>query len=374
MDPNPLLVLVLKLLSPILPEPLQYFGIEVILAMILLVFFALRLFRLLCGPPPIPILAGTAFVLLSPPLTFRVVGHYAPTNHWLIVAGLLVFFLPQKDPACSIKRFFVYTVALASISVATTPYIAFQVLLVLTAGVVTLYWQGRLRPFLGALGGMAAMGVASIFTVPGGWPDNPGRPRLWGRRLRRFYSMNLLAPIDPGSYGSVVLPRLPVATGGQYEGYNYLGAGFLLIVVVLLPLLLIRRKWLQVGREVAVPLIGICVILTMMALSTKISAGSLVVLDLDPHETVTKFLAPFRASGRLFWAPYYTIVVSVLVGAFALMNRRMATILVLAGPWRCRPPLTLRPYADGCIRPSTRSLRSRCILKSGRRWARDSRI
>src|SRR6185437_10884517 len=84
MDPNSLLALLFKPLSPILPEPFQYLGIEVALVLILQVFFALLLFRLLCGARPFPILAGTAFVLLSPPLTYRLVGHYALGNHWLL--------------------------------------------------------------------------------------------------------------------------------------------------------------------------------------------------------------------------------------------------------------------------------------------------
>ena len=47
LDLNPLLAVVLKPLSPLLPEPAQYFGIEVILACTLQFFFAFRLLRLM---------------------------------------------------------------------------------------------------------------------------------------------------------------------------------------------------------------------------------------------------------------------------------------------------------------------------------------
>src|SRR5579863_6658895 len=47
LDLNPLLAVVLKPLSFLLPEPAQYFGLEVILACTLQFFFAFRLFRLL---------------------------------------------------------------------------------------------------------------------------------------------------------------------------------------------------------------------------------------------------------------------------------------------------------------------------------------
>jgi hypothetical protein len=329
MDPNPLLALILKPLSPILPEPFQYLGIEVILVLVLQTFFGLRLFRLLCGPRTVPILAGAAFVLLSPPLTYRLVGHYALSNHWLILAGLLIFFLPQKDPACSVKRFWAYSVVLASISLAINPYIAFQVLLILAAGAATLYWQGRVR-LPAAIGGIAAVGVASLITCLAlGLFISGGRGYAAGGY--RFYSMNLLAAIDPYGYGSLFLPKLPQLTGGQYEGYNYLGAGFLLVAVFTLPLFIMRRERLQVRHQVLVPLLGVCAVLMLMALSTKISAGNLVLVDLDPHEMLTKFLAPFRASGRLFWAPYYAIMIGVLVGAYSVLNRKTANILLLIG-------------------------------------------
>src|SRR5271167_3220197 len=49
LDVNPLLAVVLKPLSPLLPEPLQYFGLEVVLACCLQFFFAFRIFRMVLG-------------------------------------------------------------------------------------------------------------------------------------------------------------------------------------------------------------------------------------------------------------------------------------------------------------------------------------
>jgi hypothetical protein len=39
------------------------------------------------------------------------------------------------------------------------------------------------------------------------------------------FSMNLLAPIDPGEFGALVLKPQPEVGIFQYEGYNYLGLG-----------------------------------------------------------------------------------------------------------------------------------------------------
>ena len=83
-DLNPLLALVLKPLSPVLPNPCQYLGIEVVLLCALQFFFALRLFHLILGPNPLGIALSSVFFLLSPPLNYRLVGHYALSNHWLL--------------------------------------------------------------------------------------------------------------------------------------------------------------------------------------------------------------------------------------------------------------------------------------------------
>ena len=50
----------------------------------------------------------------------------------------------------------------------------------------------------------------------------------------RVFSLNLLSPIDPRGWTSILLPRLPGATPGQYEGYNYLGVGVLVVALIVL--------------------------------------------------------------------------------------------------------------------------------------------
>lgn len=87
MDFNPLMALALKPFSPILPEPFQYFGIEIVLCCALQFFFAWRLFRLLVGRNTLGALMASAFFLISPPMTYRLVGHYSLSNHWVLMAA-----------------------------------------------------------------------------------------------------------------------------------------------------------------------------------------------------------------------------------------------------------------------------------------------
>jgi len=346
-DLNPLLALVLKPLSPLLPLPYQYLGLEVVLLCALQFFFALRLFQLIVGPNPLGVALSSVFFLLSPPLNYRLVGHYALSNHWLLVAALLVFFLAQQESSRTIRRFVISAAILAGVSVGINPYIAFQVMLLLTAAVASLLWQRRLTlrraaGIMGILGGTClAIAYSFGFIITGG--------RGYASSGYRYYSMNSLALFDPYWYGSRTFPQLSMATTGQYEGYNYFGAGVLILVLIVLVLgLLQRRKLRWPNMRWFFPLLFCSLLLTLMALSTKVTIGAATLIDLDPRERFSVYFAPFRASGRLFWAPYYTMLTGILAAPFLFFRKSRANLL-MAG-------ILLLQWADtGPIRQWVRS-------------------
>jgi hypothetical protein len=139
--------------------------------------------------------------------------------------------------------------------------------------------------------------------------------------------MNLLAPIDPGVFGGLFLRSMPLSSYRTWEGYNYFGAGIVMLGIMLVPSLSPSRVRRLTAAEV-VPLAVACLALTALAVSTKISAGPAIVVDLDPHEILTKYLGVFRASARLFWVPYYVLLTVILATAFALWPPKKAAVLV----------------------------------------------
>ena len=329
MDFNSLLALAFKPFSSILPEPFQYFGIEIVLCCTLIYFFAWRLLRLLVGPNIPGILIASAFFLTSPPLTHRMAcGHYSLSNHWVLIAALLLFFrLQVRAPQSDFRDFVGPALILAAVVIAINPYLAFEVLLVLTAAVVSLLWERRLSwtkaaGFLLLLGLVCAFVAYSLgFFISGG--------KGYGSEGYRYFSMNLLSPIDSIGLGWIIRTKLPYSTGGQYEGYNYLGAGIILLTALVVSYLVYRRGQLKLlDKRWAVPLFLCCLVLTLMAFSTRISFGSHTVIDLDPHEKLTRFLAPLRASGRLFWLPYYTFLIAVLAVPLLVLRRTWANALL----------------------------------------------
>jgi Family of unknown function (DUF6311) len=323
MDPIPLLSVLLKPLSSLLPTSFQYLGIATVLALSLQFFFAARLFRLLLGRNVLVVLLPSLFFLIAPPMTWRLAGHYALVHHWLLVAALCLFVSLQKVNGDKKRKPVLFCGLLGGVAVGVNPYLALMVTVVLGSGVITAWWRHRLS--LKTAGGMLAAtgGACLISALALGLIRSDGG---YGAVDYRDYALNLLAPIDPGVFGGIFLRSLLPSPYRTNEGYNYLGMGVLMLAVMLLPSFSRSRVRRFTAAEI-VPLAVGCLALTALAVSTKISVGPVLVADLDPHETLARYLSALRGSARLFWAPYYVILTAILALAFTLWRPRKAAVL-----------------------------------------------
>jgi hypothetical protein len=323
MDPIPLLSMLLKPFSPLLPTSFQYLGIASVLAVSLQFFFAARLFQLLLGRNVFGVLLPSLLFLMAPPMTWRLAGHYALVNHWLLVAALCLFVSLQKTTGDKMRKLVLLSGILGGVAVGVNPYLAFMVVVVVGSGVITAWWRHRLG-WKTASGILVTTGVACLISalVFGLIRSDGG----YGAVDYRDYSLNLLGPVDPGAFGGLFLRSMPLSSYRTYEGYNYLGAGVLMLVLMLLASFSRRQVRRFTAAEV-VPLAVGCLVLTALAVSTKISVGPILVADLDPHDTLARYLSALRGSARLFWAPYYVILTAILALAFTLWPPRKAAVL-----------------------------------------------
>jgi Family of unknown function (DUF6311) len=322
MDPIPVFALLLKPLSSLLPSSFQYLGIVTVLALSLQFFFAALLFRLLLGRNVFGVLLPSLFFLIAPPMTWRIAGHYGLVNQWLLVAALCLFVSLQNVTNGRNGAHVVFGMLLSAVAVGVHPYLALMVLVLVSAGVITAWWNHRLR--LKAACGMlaATIGACLISALAMGLIRSGGG---YGAVDYRDYAMNVLAPIDPGAFGGIFLPSLLPIPYRTHEGYNYLGAGVLMLAVMMVPSVLRRVRRFTI-RDV-LPLAVGCVALTALAVSTRISVGPTVVADLDPQDTLAKYLSPLRGSARVFWVPYYVLLTAILATAFSTWRPRQAAVL-----------------------------------------------
>jgi hypothetical protein len=91
-----------------------------------------------------------------------------------------------------------------------------------------------------------------------------------------YYSGNLLGMVTTTGW-SVLLPDVPVATDGQlFEGFTYLGAGILALIVCALTYADGIRR---VSARQIVPVTVVCLLFATYALSPRVTFGSAVVVD-----------------------------------------------------------------------------------------------
>jgi hypothetical protein len=313
-DSIPLLATIVWIVRTIIPGGFQYFGIYFLFCSVLQFYFGYRISRQVCGGDNIAGVLGGGFFLSAPAFTWRAFGHFAVGSHWIILAALdqLLSASARPSPA-RIAWIGVICFVAASIN----PYIAAMTVLVTCATYV--------RPLLHdvrCLGGCCiglgiALCSALLAFVLFGFITTADVSQYTGGGYET-YSMNLLAPIDPQVYGSLVLKQQPI-NPGQYEGYNYLGLGVLLFGLISIA----RRPSTLIClplRRTTPPFVVLGISL-LLALSTKATFGPFVLYHAPLPRPITDALTSLRASGRLFWPGYYLIFTGIIAAAFRSFRR-----------------------------------------------------
>lgn len=323
-DSNPLLSLLARLVvAPLAGGPVNLFGAWLGLCFLLqpvAAIYALRGFvpearglRALA----LAVTAG-AMALLWPTLAWRL-GHTNLMAHFLLLIALGLSAralrqgraLPAPGPA----------LALLAAAILLHPYLFLFAAAVLAAPLLRRPaggWRGALRP-LGGFLLLLGLPVLLHRLLSGA---TSGQDQGYG-----LYSMNLLSPLWP-QYSGLFGADLPLldATGGQREGFNYLGAGTLLLLLAALALGWRRDRW-QGWRRWA-PLLLVMAGLTLLAVTPRAYAGPWLVLPL-PIWPWDQLFGIVRASGRAFWPVGYALLLGAL--AWLGLHLRLRQLLPLLG-------------------------------------------
>lgn len=329
-DSIPLLALIFKIYYKITNQWHNYFGFWIFLCFPLLGgFIALALKETECKDWFI-IISGILLGLSCPTLILRY-GHAGLMAQFLIVWSLFLYLRFLRDTA--LKKFTLQFMLVAALSIMLQSYFLFMTMPFLLAGLLQACKNKELKlssALFSFLIVIAAIILVGFITGLLGSKSPEASTFGFG-----YYSMNILSPFLP--------PRehLPAfisnsiqwdgrgftwdATGGQYEGHNYLGLGVIFLLLVCLSKPLIFSK--QIIKNHLFLFLALCS-LCLFALSTKIFLGNKLILNFP---TTYKIFGYFRSSGRLFWPIYYVTVVAVVVFISNYFSSRVAkTIILLA--------------------------------------------
>lgn len=318
-DIIPAYALLLKLLVPASAAPFNPFGYWVGLCFVLQAVSAWWISRELEADSWPFLVALTTCLLLSPALLARI-GHISLMSHWLVLFALALCIRGHRRQTLPVLGWSALLVAAFHINI----YLFVMALALYLAAVL-----GSIRQKSGAKPWRLLVPFALVLAslLPTLLPLPPSEiTREWGFG---YYSMNLLSPLVGGQ-----LIQVQASVGeGQYEGFNYLGLG------ILLALVLAWRLQRQHDPEFFTrhrALTLLMLLFAAYALSNQIYFGSTRLLVIQYPHLLDNLTAQFRASGRFFWPVGYGVVIFSLYMLYRWLPTKtffiaMAAIIVLQG-------------------------------------------
>lgn len=321
-DSNPLLGLLLWPVARWLPAGVQVIGLWLLLCTMLHAFFAWLLVRS-AAPDFLTAWIGTALLTLLPTLFSRIV-HPNLCAHWLILWALWLFIDQRRARSAG------WWALLLGIAALVHAYMLVMVAAIWGSALLAALAE---RPPLRSVIAMAiahalvAGMVVALMVLNGAVGGGYVSTGTFGA-----FPMGIDGLFNPGnpSY-TALLPSTPEDHGKGYEGFQYLGAGLLLLVIAAVPLLaLVRATPDEQGAVRRLRwLIPAFVVLTLLALGSHFHWQGRTVLVLPFPQRLVDLLDPVRAAGRLFWPVAYCLVFVAILAAYRL-ERSRALLLVAA--------------------------------------------
>lgn len=298
-DSNPLLALLFKPFNAWLPETFQYFGLWLLACFVLQAWFGWKLLGLMTGNPLIRLL-GAGLLVFSPAMFLRMGAHLSLSGHFLILAALYLALLPK------VRRRRLTWGSLLAVTALVHAYLLAMVALIWAADLLGKTFSKQLMRRQGLIEGVLLFVVVSLCCWQAGYFAIADGAKSGGFGL---YRMNLLSPFDPAGW-SFVLPNLPKASG-DYEGFNYLGLGVLLLVPLALIAWLRDRQPLKNEMRARPWLLLALLGLWLFSLSNQIGIGAQTFSYPLPKLAIN-LASIFRASGRMFWPVLYALILIVI--------------------------------------------------------------
>ena len=325
MDSIPLLAIPFKLISFMLPEQFQYFGLWGIACYVFMGALGGLVIHRLTHNTPFAIL-GSMILAWSPLVIQRMFAHTALAGHWIVLAGIYLLIRFNKQ-----SRLWVFLTCwsiVLAISACIHPYFIPMNLAILVMSAIFTFKNFRDLSIRIMIPAVIALGV---FFVIGGFVVTD----VSGGEVRD-YGLNADALINAVGWSSILInnPPRPLA----YEAFAYVGFGVVAMGIILAYTLFTSLRRLKEGRLqrlihiyckprwLAAYGIGLAVIVA--AVSPTIHVGDFTLVVPMPL-LVEKVWSVFRATGRLFWPVYYLIVIGSIVLLYRTMRAHVSQKLLI---------------------------------------------
>lgn len=326
-DSIPLLAVFFKMLSPILPDHFQYFGLWGMMCFALQGILAARILKNYTKNRIALIVTSLLFVL-APVMIWRMFAHTALAGQWILLLGLELIFAHKKYHNNHKIYGIVTLIAFFSASVHIY-FLLMGGIILIGVCILNLLFYREIKKSLLILVNYISV-AAIVVALLGGFSTGMIQADAWG--LGR-YSFNLNALFNPMGW-SDIFKDLPVYKGEQYEGFAYLGAGaFLFLFFACISFWgdeNVKRR-LQKHWKLGISLLCISVLSVAVAMSPVVAFGNTLIADFEVPDFIMRLWSVFRASGRISWIAVYIIMLISCIALYKTMAPRSLTILLLLG-------------------------------------------
>ena len=317
-DSIPLLGMVLGPFARWLPASVQFVGAWYLLCCLMQALFAALLVRRATADP-LAVWIGAALLTAFPALLNRY-GHASLCAQWLLLWSLWIFVEPRRADRPW------WWAAVLGVAAMVHGYLLLMVAAFWASALLPRLWRGggRVRALAGAA--LALVPAVALLAVHGAFAGGYASTGTYGAfpaAIDAWWN-----PANPG-YTALPISSPAMPDGRGYEGFAYLGAGLLALVMV--ALIRAAGGWLTAADRALLRrlawLLPAFAVLAVVAIGPSPVWRGHPLFGIDLPRALVDVLDPVRASGRLLWPATYTLAVA----AIALAGRSSRATLLLGG-------------------------------------------
>lgn len=327
-DSIPLFAIFFKLLSPVLPEQFQYFGLWGLLSAGLIGVLSGKILKLFVKSPYI-ICISSCFFILCPVFYRKMFGHTALAGIWILLLGLYLLIKKVKEDIVEKEK--LWWLGIGILCGGIHMYYIPMLGIVLVGYCIADIWAKRdLKNAVSCFLSYVA-GVFGMLILLGAFHSKgvvSGKTSLLGQ-----YSANLNALINPLGGWSRVVEDLPVYVAGQYEGFAYLGLGIICLVIFSLVVWIRgfeKEKWNKSQARKIIPLASVLVISLGAALSPEVSINDMRIFKVDFPTVIQNLWSIFYACGRFIWIAMFFVMIFACCSVKKIREKKWYAVLLTA--------------------------------------------
>ena len=335
-DSLPLFAVFFKLLSPVLPQTFQYFGLWGVICFALNGGFGAALLRRI-HPGLLFTSAGSLFYSAFFPSIQRIPQHNTLGAIWLIMTALLLALDHRRQYKYGFTPVVLWTV-ICVLAALIHVYFLPMIYIVMLGYMILLVFMDKkkLRAVMtfvsSTVFSVLALWITGAFYGEGSYTDSGFG--VFSANLNTFFN----------SMGHSKYIRQLNTTRDQGEGFGYLGLGMLVccFLAIIIAVSRLERKdgkitksipaYFRKHRTEVIAFLLVFIMSFMWAVSSTVAFNQHVIIDIKLPSFILGKLSVFRASGRFIWLPCIMVMTTAL-WLVSKLDKRSASAAVIICAW-----------------------------------------